>query len=131
MGIGYGAASLLAEDLYRRGVNERRIELIETAGQVFPFHHWIRTAAAYESIKPRVMQEPERSLVLIEQALVTDPYVADLHLARVERLLRLGRMDEASIAFVLLRNLAPRSAPVMGLCGERKDCTVQFVARQQ
>ncbi len=76
------------------------------------------------------MQEPDVSLALIDKVMVTDPYLADLRVARMDRLLRLGRGDEAAAEFNAIRRIAPTSALVKHLCGERTDCTVQFVARQ-
>jgi hypothetical protein len=72
---------------------------------------------------------PEISLPLIDAALSRSPYAADLWVARMERQLAAGRLDDAAASFDVIRQLVPRSSLVLGICGMRKDCRVQFRAR--
>lgn len=110
-------------------MDERRVELAEFAAKVFPFRHWIRTAPV-EAGK-RFGLPAERMLPLIDQALVDDPYSAELIARQMSYRLALNDPEGATESFRRLQRDFPRSYVVRDICGERKDCKVQFVARQQ
>jgi hypothetical protein len=78
----------------------------------------------------RLKSQPEIALVLIERALQTNPYYADLMLARIDRQLQLGLFAEAAAGFDRLRALVPRSAFITKLCGSNTDCRLIVRAPQ-
>lgn len=119
----------MAEGLYRQGSKVRDIALIDQAAMLFPFRHYLRSAPGYMAI--RLGLNPSESLSRIDRALATNPFSADLTAFQLDRLVQLGRFDEATMAFDRLRHLVPRSALVMNVCGENADCRVRFVAAGQ
>jgi tetratricopeptide (TPR) repeat protein len=96
-------ADTIAED----GWQLRRFDLVEDAAKLFPWNRFIRTKPGYFAIQ--YVRPSSSSIEIIETALKTDPFAADLIYGLGVHYYAIGDHRHANQAFERFAEIAPNS----------------------
>lgn len=110
VGLVYGTSWLEGEWLLNRGWVEGRLELVEASVFIFPLEPGIRRAPGEFCIKFGC--SPEKTLQVLSEALIHDPYSSDFLKAKIQALLAQGKDEEAMNTFRNIVALWPNAKVV-------------------
>ena len=107
MMLPFGITGLFADQIYLLGLHEREISYFKLARKIFPFDKEIITSEALSYTRNLILDK--RVVEVLKEALIYDPYSAEMLAAYVQYANIYGNKNEALKYFGKLKKISPNS----------------------